>query len=100
MEDMVALSWHGALDRVFSKCGEDPFPYTTVKLYHCKRIFRKRLGAEARSFWRINWNGRWSVMSDFLRSHWSNLLTASTIARHSIPICAKYCWVEVKLLEL
>lgn len=28
----AAESWHGALDRVFAKCNEEPFLYITVKL--------------------------------------------------------------------
>ena len=91
MEGEVASSRHGALDGVSTKCGEDPFLYATV--YHCRKsiIFCKRLGAEARSFWKIDWSGWWSVwtvMSDFPSSHWSNLLKASIIARHSFSIFA------------
>ena len=56
MEGVVASPRHGALDRVSAKCGEDPFLYATVKLYRCRKsiIFCKRLGAEARSFWKID----------------------------------------------
>lgn len=55
MEDVVASSQHGTLDRVSTKCSEDPFLYLTVKMYCCRKciIFCNRLGAEARSF------GRW-----------------------------------------
>lgn len=58
MEGVVASSRHGALDRVSAKCSEDPFLYATVKLYRCRKsiIFCKRLGAEARSFWKMDWS--------------------------------------------
>ena len=59
MDGMVASSRLGALDRVSAKCSEDPFLFATVKLYHCRKsiIFCKRLGAEARSFWKMDWSG-------------------------------------------
>lgn len=59
MEGVVASSRHETLDRVSAKRSEDPFLYATVKLYRCRKsiIFCKRLGAEARSFWKMDWSG-------------------------------------------
>ena len=60
---VLALSRHGALDKVSAKCSEEPFLYDTAKLYRGRKsiIFCKRLGAEARSFWKMDWSGWCSV---------------------------------------
>ena len=84
MEGVVASSRQGALDRVSAKCSKEPFLYTTVKLYCCRKsiIFCKHVGAEARSFRKMDWSGWWSVwrvMSDFPRRHWSNLLQCNEL---------------------
>ena len=66
MEDVVASSRYGSLDRVSVKCSEDPFLYATVKLYRCRKsiIFCRHLGGEARSSWQVDWGGWWSVYMD------------------------------------
>ena len=73
--------------------------------WSCRKsiIFSSRFGAEARSFWKIDWRGWWSVfavMLDFPRSHWSNLSKASMIARHSFLARSYRCSVGLRLLEL
>ena len=56
-------SRHGALDRVSAKCSEEPLLYDTTKLYRGRKriVFCNRLGAEVRSFWKIDWSGGGSV---------------------------------------
>ena len=63
----MAISWYGALDRVSARCREDPFLYTTVKLYCCRKsiIFCRHLGAEARSVMSVHVcdNEIWSLVA-------------------------------------